>query len=73
MAQYINILAFKAGEASALAPLEYTRLLFATILGLWLFAEWPEPRVWLGAAIIIVAALYMMNRERRSNEVKVSG
>ena len=66
VAQYINILAFKAGEASALAPLEYTRLLFATILGLWLFAEWPEPRVWLGAAIIIVAALYMMNRERRS-------
>lgn len=64
IAQYLNILAFKSGEASALAPLEYTRLIFASLLGLWLFAEWPEPRVWLGAAIIIVAALYMMYRER---------
>ena len=64
VAQYLNILAFKSGEASMLAPLEYTRLIFATILGLWLFAEWPEPRVWLGAAIIIAAALYMMHRER---------
>ena len=27
VAQYLNILAFKAGEASALAPLEYSRLL----------------------------------------------
>lgn len=64
-AQYLNILAFKLGEASALAPLEYTRLLFATLLGLWLFAEWPENQVWFGAVIIIIAALYMMHRERR--------
>ncbi|MGD1923249.1 MAG: DMT family transporter [Paracoccaceae bacterium] len=66
MAQYLNILSFKHGEASALAPLEYTRLLFATILGLWLFAEWPEPRVWAGAAIIVAAAIYMMHREQKA-------
>ena len=66
VAQYLNILAFKAGEASALAPLEYSRLLFATVLGFWMFNEWPEPQVWLGAAIIIVAAMYMMHRERLS-------
>ena len=66
VAQYLNILAFKAGEASALAPLEYSRLLFTTVLGLWLFAEWPEPRVWLGAAIIVMAALYVMHRERQA-------
>lgn len=67
-AQYLNILAMKAGEASALAPLEYTRLIFTTVLGLWLFAEWPEARVWLGAAIIIGAALYVLHRERRSRQ-----
>ena len=64
LAQYLNILAFKAGEASALAPLEYTRLIFATVLGLWLFNEWPDPQVWLGAVVIILAALYMLHRER---------
>lgn len=64
IAQYINILSFRVGEASALAPLEYTRLIFATFLGLWLFAEWPEPRVWVGASIIIAAALFVLYRER---------
>lgn len=65
IAQYLNILAMKAGEASAMAPLEYTRLIFATVLGFWLFAEWPEPRVWVGAGIIIAAALFVLHRERR--------
>jgi len=66
IAQYLNILAMKVGEASALAPLEYTRLIFATALGFWLFLEWPEPRVWIGAAVIVVASLYVMHRERRA-------
>lgn len=66
VAQYLNILAMKAGEASAMAPLEYTRLIFATVLGFWLFAEWPEVRVWIGAGIIIAAALYVLHRERRA-------
>ena len=68
IAQYINILAFRAGEASALAPLEYSRLIFATLLGLWVFEEWPEPRVWVGAAIIIGAALWVLHRERKAGQ-----
>ncbi|MEM1299316.1 MAG: DMT family transporter [Pseudomonadota bacterium] len=64
IAQYFNILAMKAGEASAMAPLEYSRLIFATVLGLWLFAEWPEARVWIGAAIIVGAALFVLHREQ---------
>ena len=68
-AQYLMILAMKAGEASALAPLEYTRLIFAAVIGFWLFAEWPEPRVWIGAAIIILASLYTLHRERRARSV----
>lgn len=66
-AQYLNIIAMRFGEASAVAPLEYTRLIFATLLGLWLFAEWPEARVWIGAAIIIAAALFVLDRERRAH------
>lgn len=68
IAQYINILAMKVGEASAIAPLEYTRLLFATVLGLWLFSEWPTIQVWLGAAIIIGSALYVLHRERTARQ-----
>ena len=62
--QYINILALKAGEASAIAPLDYARLVFVVFLGLWMFDEWPEPRVFVGAAVIIAAAIYTLHRER---------
>jgi drug/metabolite transporter (DMT)-like permease len=63
--QFINILALRAGETSALAPLDFTRLVFAGLLGLMVFGEWPQNRVFLGAAVIVGAALYTLHRERR--------
>ena len=62
--QYLNILALKSGEASAVAPIDYIRLVYAILLGLWMFNEWPEPRVFLGSAIIVAAAFYTLHRER---------
>lgn len=62
--QYINILSLKAGEASAIAPLDYARLVFVVFLGLWMFEEWPEPRVFVGATVIVGAAIYTLHRER---------
>jgi drug/metabolite transporter (DMT)-like permease len=64
--QYINILALRAGEAGALAPLDFTRLVFAGALGLAMFGEWPADRVFLGAAVIVGAAIYTLHRERRA-------
>jgi len=64
--QYVNILALRAGEAGALAPLDFTRLVFAGGLGLAMFGEWPADRVFLGAAVIVGAALYTLHRERRA-------
>ncbi|MFQ5565458.1 MAG: DMT family transporter [Paracoccaceae bacterium] len=66
LGQYINILALRAGEASALAPLDFTRLVFAGALGLAMFGEWPANRVFLVAAVIVGAALYTLHRERRA-------
>ncbi|MFT5510229.1 MAG: drug/metabolite transporter (DMT)-like permease [Hyphomicrobiaceae bacterium] len=62
--QLCTIQAFKAGEASAIAPLDYVRLIYALILGFLIFDEWPEPRVFVGAAIIVAAAIYTLHRER---------
>ncbi|MHA1530291.1 MAG: DMT family transporter [Alphaproteobacteria bacterium] len=66
LGQYINILALRAGEASALASLDFTRLVFAGALGLVMFGEWPANRVFLGAAVIVGAALYTLHRERQA-------
>ena len=40
--QYCNIQAFKAGEASAIAPMDYSRLIYAALIGWWVFAELPD-------------------------------
>lgn len=64
LGQLCNIQAFKAGEASAVAPLDYARLIYALIFGFLIFSEWPEPRVFVGSAIIVLAAVYTLHRER---------
>ncbi len=64
LGQFCNIQAFKNAEASAVAPLDYARLVYAIILGFVIFGEWPETRVFIGAGIIVLAALYTLHRER---------
>jgi drug/metabolite transporter (DMT)-like permease len=64
-AQMGNILAFRAGEASSVAPVEYVRLIYAVAIGFFVFGHWPEPSVFIGAAIIIGAAVYTIQREAR--------
>lgn len=68
-AQAMVLKAYRLGEASYLAPISYTRLLFAGLLGILFFAEYPDTATWVGAAIIIVAAFYTARRSsvRRAN------
>ena len=53
------------GEATAVAPFEYSRLLYAAVLGYLLFAEVPAASTWLGGGIIIASTLYIAVREAR--------
>jgi S-adenosylmethionine uptake transporter len=48
---------FKHAEASRLAPLEYTNLLWATVFGIVFFSERPALTTIAGAALIIFACL----------------
>ena len=64
-AQMANIQAFKAGEATAIASLDYTRLLYATIFGALIFSQWPRVETLIGAAIIIAASIYTVRREAK--------
>ena len=63
--QFCVIRALTVGEATATAPLDYTRLLFAAVLGYLFFAEVPDIWTWIGAAIVIAASLYIAQREAR--------
>lgn len=70
-AQMCNIQAFRAGEATAITSLDYTRLLYATLIGGVVFAQWPGTNTLIGAAIIIIASLYTVHREARRKQALV--
>jgi drug/metabolite transporter (DMT)-like permease len=57
--------AFQAAQASFLAPFNYVKLIWATVLGYVLFGEIPDNRVFAGGAIIVATGLYVLWRERR--------
>ena len=60
--QWTFIQAFKAGEAAAIAPMDYARLLYAAVIGIIFFAEIPTPWTLGGAGIIIASTLYTLHR-----------
>jgi drug/metabolite transporter (DMT)-like permease len=62
--QYAITEAFRLGEASLLAPLEYTALIWGVLLDATLWGVLPDSITWIGAAIIIASGLYLMRRER---------
>lgn len=65
VAQLCYIKGMSLGDAAAMAPIDYTRLVFALIVGLVLFHEVPNLVTMAGAAIIIVATLVITLREQR--------
>jgi len=64
LGQYTITEAFRRGEASLIAPLEYTALIWGVALDLALWGVLPDAVTWLGAAIIICSGLYLLRRER---------
>jgi drug/metabolite transporter (DMT)-like permease len=63
--QYAVVRAFSVGEASAIAPVDYLKLVFALVGGALFFAEYPDLRTLLGAAVIVGATGYATYREAR--------
>jgi drug/metabolite transporter (DMT)-like permease len=59
-------LAFQRAPASVAAPFEFTALVWATLLGFFVFGDFPALPVWLGVATIVGAGLYTLRRERAS-------
>jgi drug/metabolite transporter (DMT)-like permease len=61
--QACYIKGMQIGDAAAMAPIDYTRLVFATFAGFVLFAEVPGLLTLAGAAIVVGATLTITLRE----------
>jgi drug/metabolite transporter (DMT)-like permease len=63
--QWLITRAYQVGEAAALAPLDFSRLILASLTGFVFFAEIPALTTWIGAAIVISATLYTIRKNAR--------
>ena len=57
------VFGLRAGEATAVIPFEYSRLIYALVIGFLIFAEIPSVWTLVGGAVIIGATLYIALRE----------
>jgi drug/metabolite transporter (DMT)-like permease len=63
LAQLTLTASLRLAPVALVMPMDYTSLLWATLLGAWLFAELPSSSVWLGAPVIIASGLVIGARE----------
>jgi drug/metabolite transporter (DMT)-like permease len=63
--QYCMIRGYRVGEATAIIPFDYARLLLAGTVGFLVFAETPDRWTVLGALVIVASTLYIALREAR--------
>jgi drug/metabolite transporter (DMT)-like permease len=61
--QFSAVRAYAIGDMTAVAPIDYSRLVFAGIMGFLLFSELPDRYTLVGALIIVGSTLYIAYRE----------
>ena len=67
VAHLCMISAFDRAEASLLAPYNYTKLIWVSVLGYLIFNDVPSLDMWIGAIIIVSAGFYVLYREKNIN------
>lgn len=63
---FLVIKSFEYAEASLLAPLGYSEIVMATVVGYVFFGDFPDGWTWLGVAIVIASGVYVSVRERKA-------
>lgn len=61
------IAAYRRAEASVVAPMQYSQMIWAVLFGWLFFSEIPDLWTLIGALVIIASGLYILFRESRRN------
>ena len=64
---YILVVASKTAEASLIAPLVYSQLISATVLGVVVFGDWPDVISLCGLALIVLSGFGSLVVHQRSH------
>ena len=57
LTQYFAAVAYKYAQAGAIAPLEYSNLIWAALAAWLIWGDLPDPFIWAGGALIIVGGI----------------
>ena len=55
--------AFKLSDTTFVMPLQFTKLIWASLIGLLIFSEKPDIWTWVGGIIIFISVVYITYRE----------
>lgn len=65
---FFSVRVMRVGEITFVAPFRYTGLIWALLLGWFVFGDWPTNLTLLGAAIVVAMGLFTLYRERKLSE-----
>lgn len=57
--------ALRWAPVSVVLPMDYSSIIWATLLGWFIWSDWPLATTWVGAALIVASGLYIAWREHR--------
>lgn len=57
--------AYRIGQANAVAPFEYSALVWGLVLGWLVWGDWPNLTTWTGIAVLVGAGLLLLYSEGR--------
>lgn len=63
-----SVWVMRVGEVSFVAPFRYTSLIWALLIGLFMFQDWPDSITLTGAAIVVGSGVFTLLRTRQVNE-----
>lgn len=69
----VSIMTMRVGEIGFVAPFRYTGLIWAIVLGMLVFHEFPDGLTLAGSAIVVFMGLYTFYRERQISRRAAKG
>jgi drug/metabolite transporter (DMT)-like permease len=65
ISQYWTTQAFSYAPASAVAPFNYTQMIWAVVFGFIVWGDLPTVHLMIGVALVVASGLYILHRETR--------
>ncbi len=72
LGHYTLTRAFQAAELAVTQPVSFLQLIWATLLGFYVFGEQPDVWTWFGGGIVVASATYIAYRQARARRHAVS-